>query len=408
MRWINFFHAYQPAGWDQQIVRRVINESYAPFFLWLTKHPDIRVTVNIAATLCDHLTQLQETDLIRTIQTLQSRGQIELSTSVMYHPIVPLIPDVIASTLLARNTAVLQRTFGGDFKPAGVFLPEMAAAPHTLSVLGQAQCQWTILDEIALRGTLGSSSLSTSYIYAQSPTQMLFRNRVLSDYLLFHADLASPADFWNTAAMDGRSSDLMITAMDLENLGHHRPGLDTYWQRLAIAEDVETILVSEFLAEETPKPLTPLSASWSSREDELQRSAPFWLWSEPSHPIHQTLWTLANMLCEHITILDPNDPLWEHVGPALSSDTWWWASASPWWDATIVRHGAAKLRDAITTVAPSPAIRSQAVELAKEAAVLAAEWESSGKALAKRTAYLASDSQSSIRRMGGSVITSNN
>lgn len=406
MIWVNVFHAYQPPGWDRAVIAKVAAESYRPFFEWLKQHPKIRVTLNISGSLVEQLDQYGMNDITKCISVLAGRGQIELTGSAMYHPIIPLLPESIVRRQILQNTLRIHDAVGDGYAPQGFFPPELAFRQELSRTIVDSGFSWVVLDEISLDGTIGSANLSAFYQTAQTPLYCFFRNRIISDYLFFSAPLDDPADFWRHLESDGRSTETLITAMDLENLGHHRPGLDRYWQTLIENPRVTTMTVSDLLqrlASSQPLRITPRAASWATQPDDLSMDAPYPLWKNPNNPIHHLQWQLTAVLLQEAgTSMYADVPaVCERIDRALASDQYWWASATPWWDVAIIRRGAGDLLSAIRALHPAPDVLLRAENLYSAIDDLARRWHESGLADRRRTAFL---QKGEIRRLGGAVI----
>ena len=87
------FHIYQPPVQIPAVVKQIVNESYRPIIEALRDHSEAKITLNINATLTEQLHDFQHDDLIGSITTLASRGQIEFTGSGKFHPLLPLIPE---------------------------------------------------------------------------------------------------------------------------------------------------------------------------------------------------------------------------------------------------------------------------------------------------------------------------
>src|SRR3989337_1902633 len=92
MYWATFLHIYQPPTQTEEITRRVTDECYRKLVDILTRYPQARLTLNINACLTQQLDRFGLRDVIDGLRALAERGQVELTGSAMYHPILPLIP----------------------------------------------------------------------------------------------------------------------------------------------------------------------------------------------------------------------------------------------------------------------------------------------------------------------------
>lgn len=403
MRWYNFFHIYQPPRWNEKIIRRVAAEAYRPLLNILDRHRDIRITLNISGALTEQLAALQLNDVLDGLRATIQRGQIELVGSPMYHPILPLIPRSERLRQFKLQAELHTRVFGVS-QPNGCYLPEMAFDPSLEEDLLELGFSWVLLDEGVAGQGFNSVRLDRPYVTSRG-LKVLLRNRFISDWLSFRADPEQPRLALEAIQQDSRSKINLITALDGENLGHHRHRADQLWEGLVTSPGVETGILSEF-ADQPTVPLQPLAGSWSSLPSELQAHIPFGLWNHPKNEIHQAQWRLTNLIIQvvHDGLHDPYYAAARRLlDPALASDRYWWASAQPWWDAEIVLRETQRLIDVVSPLSETPtALRLQVTEAGDEVNRLVHTWESTGVARRHQTTYL--QDTGDVRYMSGNQL----
>lgn len=382
MKWINFLHIYQPPGQQRDIVEKVTRESYRPILAFLKNNPQIFVTFNISGSLTEQLLQYGYGNVIADLKLLVERGQVELVGSAKYHLILPLIPDETLRQIELNNT-VNTKAFGDAFHPQGFFPPEMCYSDKIARYIFNAEYTWMLLDEITYDGNIGSVRYEKKY---QSPSGLVtvFRNRNLSNYLSFNASADKPDDFWSEIDKDGRSQKYLITGMDGENLGHHRPELLGLWGKLVTDSRVETMTISAYVSSlsDTAK-CKPIPSSWSSQKDEIKKGIPYGLWQYPDNEIHAMQWKLATMIIKEVNRAnkDKNSAYQEvrnRLDSALSSDQFWWASAAPWWDVGMISKGAKRLAEVISPLSSKDSVRAQAAQLVENIVTTAKRWHETG------------------------------
>lgn len=149
---------------------------------------------------------------------LEQRGQVELTTSPYYHPILPLLidsatarvaspnlplPDAIvrwpedAAEQLRRARQLHEELFGRP--PRGLWPSEGSISPATIDLLnGRHRFRWVASDEAILARSLGTwfdrdghghatdpRRLYQPYLAPDGKTALVFRDRVLSDRIGF-------------------------------------------------------------------------------------------------------------------------------------------------------------------------------------------------------------------------------
>ncbi|MFC2130535.1 hypothetical protein ACFLSQ_03795 [Bacteroidota bacterium] len=155
--------------------------------------------------------QLDVLNCIRQQMTmLQSLGQLELSCTPMYHPILPLlcdsgaakeaVPDCIMPEMIFRHPedAVAQienalNYYGNtiDYRPVGMWPSEGSLSNEVIDLMVNAGLKWTASDEEVLSATLGikyDPIMKYFPVKYQSPSgdiAVLFRDHNLSDAIGF-------------------------------------------------------------------------------------------------------------------------------------------------------------------------------------------------------------------------------
>jgi alpha-amylase/alpha-mannosidase (GH57 family) len=151
----------------------------------------------------------------------QKRGEIEISTSAFYHPILPLICDTDAGAVshpgltlpnrrfrhpedareqIVRGLALHEQTFG--VRPRGMWPSEGSVSNEALAIAHDAGIEWVATDEGVLGRSLGillqrdgggnleraaAERLYRTYRWEQGPAavNMIFRDHSLSDLIGF-------------------------------------------------------------------------------------------------------------------------------------------------------------------------------------------------------------------------------
>lgn len=383
MIWANFFHWHQPPGQSRAILEQVMRESYLPFVEFLHSHPKVAVTLNITASLTEQLHAAGMTKVLEIIKLLSERGQIELVGTAAYHIILPLLPDEFERQQ-TLNAYIQHDVFGFGYKPKGFFLPEMCWSKDIELKVAHAGYAWMILDEIAYDGTLGKVRFDQRYHSGVEQIGIVFRNRKLSNYLSFEAPIGSPELFWDAVHNDPRSDTHLVTAMDGENLGHHRKGVDTLWQTLVQDPRVTTVTMTAYRHQlTTESPCTPYPSSWSSTPAELEAGHPYALWRHPNNAVHTAQWDLtAHLQSVLATYHDTGSPEFaearSRMDRALASDQYWWASCRPWWSTDMIIAGAQRLTAVAEPLSLSDRQKAHTAKLYDTLRSLVQQWQDTG------------------------------
>lgn len=406
MRWSNFFHIYQPPAWDEAIIRRACTEAYEPLVAILQAHPNVKITLNVTGALIDQLVALGLGSVLQNIRRLAERGQIELVGSAKYHPILPLLPMAEARRQIELQQAACRQVFGPSFAPQGFYAPEMAYGASLEQLLLEMGYRWVILDEICSGLPLGKVSFDRRYT-TPGGMGVVFRNRFISDFLSFSASIDQPEASVTAIQHDQRSSVGLVTAMDGENLGHHRSGVDRLWEILVTWPEMATETLTEYQQRLTVTENIALhDGSWSSQPQEILANIPFGLWNHPENPIHKLQWQLTHHVIGVVRQAE-DDPTFDVarrlLDQALTSDKYWWASASPWWDVTIVIRETQRLVDVLSTLTKvQPKMMNIAERLMQQVATTVELWEKTGLAKRRQATYL--EKTGEVKYMGGERI----
>ncbi len=314
------------------------------------------------------------------------RGQIELTTSPYYHPILPLLANSDAARVSASDTVLPPTRFAhpedaaeqiaaalekheqvfGE-RPGGMWCPEQAVGEDVVRLLLEAGLAWTISDETVLlrsvsgaaprRGALLNTSAAKSHTvsprafpYApyrlereQGEMAIVFRDHTLSDLIGFAyrswgsrdaaADLLRRLGELRTSlagAPSGpagsRPSTLVTIALDGENAWEYYP------------RDGHDFLRYLYEGLSSDESFHCVTVSEHLRESPPDRSLDWlhtgsWIggdlrtWS--GDKAHNTAWDLLHQARDLAASLrDPTDPrstaAWRHVLVAEGSDWFWW------------------------------------------------------------------------------------
>lgn len=309
-------------------------------------------------------------EVIPSYREMAATGQIELTTTPYYHPILPLLSDTLngrrskpSSTLpdgrlqapedaaaqLSRAAAYFSDRF--DQSPRGLWPSEQSLSPDILPLIEQAGFGWVASSEGILWHSLGAWSRRDShhvheharYLYrpyrlAGTDLNIVFRDIHLSDMIGFQCwkgDNAHNAQVFYQqlkqiqARLDTEPEFpyLLTIALDGENCweyyhndGHHF--LHTLYTLLQQDESIESVTVSDYL-ERFPA------------QDELAELHPgSWIHSDFStwigDPTKNLAWDLVRQTRELLvarqdTLTEAErEKAWELMYTAQGSDWFWW------------------------------------------------------------------------------------
>jgi alpha-amylase/alpha-mannosidase (GH57 family) len=320
-----------------------------------------------------HLAILRE--VIPLHQELAARGQVELTTTPYFHPILPLLFDkklareALPDCKLPRyaggypedaavhvRRAVEQHAavFGGP--PRGMWPAEGSVCQSMLPLLAQHGIRWIATDEEILSASTQGFVSRDSKGHVRNPERMyqpykvaeagheldiVFRDHAVSDLIGFHyqrSEAAAAAEDFLTrlrgigqAVAEGPA--LVSVILDGENCWEHYPGggvtfLRALYQRCTTADDIRPVQIGDYLEQHPPGDTLPhlFAGSWISHN--------FAIWI--GHEEDNTAWDALHRAREHLRARGPDVEragaeaaqrvrrAWEEVYIAEGSDWFWW------------------------------------------------------------------------------------
>ncbi len=308
--------------------------------------------------------------IIPEFRAAAARGQVELSASPFYHPILPLLCDTDiylrthpdsrqprhrfvhpedAAEQLERAVALHQRLFGRA--PVGLWPSEGSVSDEMAPLAAAAGFAWMATDELILARTLGITLRRDGHGHLEQPELMYspyrlqigssqiscaFRDHLLSDLIGFtyagwEGDAAAQ-DFVGRLVEAGRryserthgGEAVISIILDGENAWEHfegggRPFLRALYRRLSSTPGLRTVTMAEACAAPRRELTSIFPGSWID--------ANFYIWI--GHPDDQRAWgqlAEARRALAHAIDVDParHAQAREEVLIAEGSDWCWW------------------------------------------------------------------------------------
>jgi alpha-amylase/alpha-mannosidase (GH57 family) len=304
--------------------------------------------------------------LLDLYKAAQDRGQVELSTTPFYHPILPLIyntefarrcmpgrelpppfahPDDARAQLLdAREFHA--RVFGRP--PRGLWPSEGAVCPELIPLLDELGYEWFATDEEVLWRSLAAAAPGAhqdrSRLYqpcqarfGDAAAAVVFRDRTLSDFIGFNASRNEPhraAEFVighleRIADAHARPDALCAIILDGENAWEHFPDggeafLRELYSRLSAHQTLRPATLQQYLAEHPPdNELSTLhTGSWINADFDI------WIGEPEENRAWELLGTTRRFLQAQLQraelTADQRAAALEEMHAAEGSDWFWW------------------------------------------------------------------------------------
>ena len=311
--------------------------------------------------------------IIPTYKNFMEAGKIEITTSPMYHPILPILldikcahrnianPEVLPANLKMAKDAIAQTKMALDRmeeifgkRPKGIWPPEQCVSSKTLEMLSDLGVEWTITDEGILansinfdfvrdfRGHLADPyHLLKTYEYKtkNSKIDVIFRDSMIPNLISFeypNSDSKKAAnDLYDRIKVvqsklfaSPDDSHLLTIALDGENSWEsYKDDGSSFLREIyrLIEEDssLETVLISDYIEKDkNKKSLSKIySGSWINRN--------FQLWI--GEPTKNQAWNALKKVRDDFMQFVKSNPNHENIEKAHNeiymaegSDWFWW------------------------------------------------------------------------------------
>lgn len=315
-----------------------------------------------------HLVLDKQFEVMRSLlpryKAAQDSGQVEVSVSPFYHPILPLLCDLESAREAmpkiklpkekfhypedARwqvNTGVsyYERIFGR--KPRGMWPSEGSVSDETAKIIAEAGIQWMATDEEVLLNTIkrrrGAELIYTPYRLqlGGASIDVVFRDKNLSDLIGFSysksGSQASAEDLMGhlnniQRALDPSGGEHLVSIiLDGENAWEYYPDggkefLSRFYSLLSDSDTIEATTIGDYLEQHPPRMELGriFSGSWIGHNFNI------WIGRREDN----LAWDLLARTREHTqkkidsSDLSPEtkERVWSNIYAAEGSDWFWW------------------------------------------------------------------------------------
>lgn len=379
MHWANFLHIYQPAVQKQVWVKRIAEDSYRKIFSGLLSIERARLTLNINGVLCELLDQAGAHDVLKNIKTLIDSGRLEITGSAKYHAFLPLLPEGEIERQIILNEETLSKYFGNNWKKGGFFPPEMAYSKKVAEVAKKLGYKWIIIDEMAIPDGNKIEKGTIYNIEGLDDFHVFFRERNLTFKILSSANSGALPFILKFLEPRLDKSEYIVTAMDGETFGHHRPGLENLLFEMFKEEKIKPAMISD-LPEifKKKEAIEPRDSTWAAVPRDFKIGQPYFRWHNKDSVLQNRQWELLYLAIEVVN-RDASQKTRTLLDKALHSDQFWWSSARPWWSLEWIERGAYDFKEIIKkSNTASEEDKQKAEELYKQIIYTGFEWQRTG------------------------------
>ena len=298
--------------------------------------------------------------VVPAYRAASARGQVELSTSPFYHPILPLLCDsdahqhahpgaprprqrfqrpADARLQIDRAIAFHEATFGS--RPSGMWPSEGSVSDEAVALIADAGLAWIATDEDilsrSLRTPMRADLLYRPYRVGDRGPVALFRDHAMSDRIGFHYQSwdanAAAADFVAHVRAAGRrfaeagggEVATVPVILDGENAweyyeGGGRPFLRALYRALSEAPDIQTVTMAEAASGAAASLPSIFPGSWINGDFYI------WIGHRDDHRAWDQLADARAALDQRAADVSPDarDRAVEELLIAEGSDWFWW------------------------------------------------------------------------------------
>jgi alpha-amylase/alpha-mannosidase (GH57 family) len=298
---------------------------------------------------------------------LQDRGQIEITTTPFYHPILPLLCDTESARMALPHVVLPSHHFqhpedaheqllravndySGRFghPPSGLWPSEGSVSEQAAQLIADVGIRWIATDEDVLARSLGQGVFNRDDLYepyqfkiGDKSLHFFFRNHELSDAIGFVYASWDPEDAAKNfmeklqgiraGLKDKTRPHVVSVILDGENCWEYYlqdglPFLRALYSRLAADTSIQTVRASDYLDKTGQgKPLPKLWAgSW------INSNFAIWIGHAEDNTAWDLLYRTRQFLTETLTAHpeQTENPkikaAWEEIYIAEGSDWCWW------------------------------------------------------------------------------------
>ncbi len=325
--WAMVLHFYQPPTQDVMTTRTILESCYLPLLRMLSRKSGFGLTFNMSGSLLVQLKQLGTDEFFHLVRKLIDEKKVEIVTSVMYHPLMPLTPKDVLIRQIEKNNQTLKNLLGVE-KIEGFFPPELAVNTASLDLVNQS---YIIIDETALKT---KSNLQQSLVKYRKK-YLLINNRQVCELMRSYPKKLS-AKLVLEAQKNREEEGLIVIANDAELFGHH------YSERLEVLvdlldrKDITFIKTSEAVAQFGDHAISISGIKDSTWQD----GQSFDLWTK--NPLQKNYLKLLKATYE-LTSGSSDAAALDFFDQGNSSCYLYWLSNWPWWHPDLVESGAIQL-----------------------------------------------------------------
>jgi alpha-amylase/alpha-mannosidase (GH57 family) len=313
--------------------------------------------------------------IVPTYRQAEERGQIEITCTPFYHPILPLVYDTNIARVARPQIALPQHQFTHPadaraqvqsaveyheklfgVRPRGMWPAEGSVAPEVLPLFAEQGIKWIATDEEILGQSLGQQVKRDLNGVVQNPDllyqpyfaehdgsrlAMIFRDHYMSDLIGFQyagwkpgdaaRDLVSRIEAAGKNLPENGRPYLLSIILDGENCWEHYqqdgvPFLTHFYELLSESRTIQTTRVCDYLEQYPPDRTLPklFAGSWINHDFGI------WIGHREDNQSWDYLYEVRELIEQHIEAnrdhltQEQMQTAWKEIYIAEGSDWNWW------------------------------------------------------------------------------------
>jgi len=137
-------HDHQPFGNFPEVVARVHERAYGPFFQTAKRHPLVKFSLHISGALLEWM-EAEAAHTVASIREMVARGQCEILAGTYYEALAPVAPEHDVKRSIVAYVDKLEKVFGAEV--GGMWLAERVYEPHVPRILADVGVRFAALDD---------------------------------------------------------------------------------------------------------------------------------------------------------------------------------------------------------------------------------------------------------------------
>jgi len=289
-------HLYQPPTQLARVREEIFRVCYEPLVAIMERYSYIRLSMNLALSLGEHL----PLEYLARLKALYEKGQLEMVNTIAFHPLAPITPRELLVKQIRLNEEFYRKHIIGDDPLPGIFPPEMAFKQSLARLFSELGYKWCIADDrifVHQRSRMDVCQQAPStWIPEAHGMGVLLRSRDRSVEIAFKdvfdgrryaKELIVGQKEWRSKlGHDGNS--YLYMYLDGETFEHHRPSLlekflRPFCEEIAECSTADLVPLNTIYESFDKKKSYIPHSSWSTGVDD----PPFHLWDHPNNEFHQ-------------------------------------------------------------------------------------------------------------------------